>query len=169
RPTAIAALSDGLYLLDRTAGVIVRVPFAGGGGAKAWTTDAASAELKNAVDMASDGQTIWVLLGDGRVRGFVGGAPGQLIATPAIPPIKDATAITTSASSPYLYIADGAQDRIVRVRKADGRIMQVLRPVDGAPPIARVQSLTIDEGKGTLWYVTADGIVTLPVPPLHGE
>ena len=168
RPTAIAALGDALYLLDSGAGVIVRVPLADGTGAKAWTTDVATAELKMAVDMASDGQMIWVLLGDGRVRGFVGGVPAQLIATAAIPPIKEATAIAASPSSPYLYVADGAQGRIVRIRKADGRIVQVLRAADGAPPIMRMQSLTVDERKGMLWYVTADGIVTVSLPPVTG-
>ncbi len=168
RPTAIAALGDGLYLLDSGAGVIVRVPLADGTGAKPWTTDAATAELKTAVDMASDGQMLWVLLGDGRVRGFVGGAPAQLIATAAVPPIKEATAIATSPSSPYLYVADGAQGRILRIRKADGRIVQVLRAADSAPPIVRIQSVTVDERKGTLWYVTADGIVAVPLPPVRG-
>ncbi|MHB8645069.1 MAG: hypothetical protein ACYDAR_04690 [Thermomicrobiales bacterium] len=168
RPTAIVTLGDGLYLLDSAAGVIVRVPLAGGGGAVLWTTGTAIAELKTAVDMTSDGQTIWVLLADGRVRGFVGGVPAQLIATATIPPIKEPTAITSSASSPYLYVADGAEGRIVRIRKADGRIVQILRAAEGAPPMTRVQSLTIDEGKGTLWYVTADGIVTMPLPPVGG-
>ncbi len=168
RPTAITMLSDGLYLLDNTTGAIVRVPFANGNGAQPWTTDAASAELKTAVDMSSDGQTIWVLLGDGRVRGFVGGAPAQLIAAPVIPPLKEPSAIASPASSPYLYLADGAQGRIVRIRKADGRIVQVLRAADGAPPITPIQSLTVDEAKGTLWYVTADGIVTVPLPPVRG-
>lgn len=168
RPTAIVTLGDGLYLLDSAAGVIVRVPFTGGGGAKPWTTDVATAELKTAVDMTSDGQTIWVLLADGRVRGFVGGVPAQLIAAPTIPPVKEPTAIASSASSPYLYIADGAQGRIVRVRKADGRIVQVLQAADGAPSITRVQSLTVDEGRGMLSYVTADGIVTMPLPPVRG-
>jgi len=168
RPTAIVALNDGLYLLDNAMGVIVRVPFADGSGVKPWTTDAATAELKTAVDMASDGQTIWVLLGDGRVRGFVGGAPGQLIATPAVPPITEPTAIAASANSPYLSIADGAQGRILRIRKADGRIVQVLRAADGAPPITRIQSLTVDEDRGMLSYVTADGIGTVPLPPVRG-
>ena len=93
RPTAVAALSDGLYLLDSGVGQIVRVPLANSGGAKSWTNDAAVAELRTAVDMTSDGQTLWVLLADGRVRGFVGGAPAQLIAPAAIPPVKEATAI----------------------------------------------------------------------------
>ncbi|MDQ2785767.1 MAG: hypothetical protein M3Y58_12280 [Chloroflexota bacterium] len=168
RPTAIAMLTDGLYLLDSAAGVIVRVPFTDGSGGKAWTTDAATAELKTAVDMASDGQTLWVLLGDGRVRGFVGGAPAQLIATPAVPPVTEPTAIAASASSPYLYVADGAQERILRIRKADGRIVQVLRAADGAPPIARIQSLTVDEGRGMLSYVTAEEIVTASLPPMRG-
>lgn len=168
RPTAMAALGDGLYLLDTAAGVILRVPYANGNGAQPWTTDAAAAELKTAVDMTSDGQTIWVLLGDGRVRGFVGGAPAQLIAAPTIPPLKEPTAIASPANSPYIYIADGAQGRIVRIRKADGRIMQVLRAADGALPISPMQSLTVNEGKGMLWYVTADGIVTVPLPPVRG-
>ncbi len=168
RPTAIVALNDGLYLLDGAAGVIMRVPFADGSGVKPWTTDAATTELKTAVDMASDGQTIWVLLSDGRVRGFVGGAPAQVIATPAVPPIKEPTAIASPASSPYLYIADGAQGRILRIRKADGLIMQVFRAADGAPPITRIQSLTVDEGRGMLSYVTADEIVTVPLPLARG-
>ncbi|MDQ6603928.1 MAG: hypothetical protein M3Z19_14495, partial [Chloroflexota bacterium] len=168
RPTAIAALGDGLYLLDSGVGVIVRVPLADSTGAKPWTTDAASAELKTAVDMASDGQMLWVLLGDGRVRGFVGGAPAQLIATPAVPPVKEATAIAAPLNSPYLYVADGAQGRILRIRKADGQIVQALRAAEGAPPITRMQSLTVDERKGTLWYATADGIVTVPLPPVRG-
>jgi len=168
RPTAIVALNDGLYLLDSAAGVIVRVPFADGNSVKPWTTDAATVELKTAVDMASDGQTIWVLLGDGRVRGFIGGAPAQLIATPAVPPIMEPTAIVAPVSSPYLYIADGAQGRILRIRKADGRIVQVLRAANGAPPITRIQSVTVDEGKGMLSYVTADGIGSVLLPPIRG-
>ena len=71
--------------------------------------------------MTSDGQTLWVLLADGRVRGFVGGAPAQLIAPAALPPLTAATAVTTSPVSPYLYVADGAQGRILRIRKADGQ------------------------------------------------
>ena len=46
--------------------------------------------------------------------------------------------------------------------------MQVLRAADGAPPIMPMQSLTVDEAHGTLWYVTADGIVTIPLPPVGG-
>ncbi|MGI8854855.1 MAG: hypothetical protein ACR2JW_03810 [Thermomicrobiales bacterium] len=168
RPTAVALLGDGLYLLDSGAGQIVRVPLANGGGAKPWTTDAAAAELRTAVDLTSDGQVLWVLLADGRVRGFVGGAPAQLIAPGALPPLTAATAVTTAASSPYLYVADGAQGRIVRIRKADGKIVQVLRAADGAPPIVSAQSLTVDEPRGTLSYVTADGIITIPLPPVVG-
>jgi hypothetical protein len=119
--------------------------------------------------MTSDGQMLWVLLADGRVRGFVGGAPAQLIAPAAIPPVTAATAVTTSAASPYLYVADGAQGRIVRIRKVDGKIVQVLRAADGAPPIVPVQSLTVDEAHGTLSYVTADGIVAIPLPAVDGR
>jgi hypothetical protein len=168
RPTAVAALGDALYLLDSGAGQIVRVPLASGGAAKPWTTDAAAAELRTAVDMTSDGQTLWVLLADGRVRGFVGGAPAQLIAPVALPPLTAATAVATSPVSPYLYVADGAQGRILRIRKADGKIVQMLRAADGAPPIVPMQSLTVDEARGALSYVTADGIVTVPLPAVNG-
>lgn len=168
RPIAVAMLGDGLYLLDGGAGQIVRVPLGDGGAVKPWTTDAAAAELRTAVDMTSDGQMLWVLLADGRVRGYVGGAPAQLIAPAAIPPVKEVTAVTTAAASPYLYVADGAQGRVLRIRKADGRIVQVLRAADGAPAIVPIQSLTVDERHGTLSYVTADGIVTIPLPPVSG-
>ena len=168
RPTAVAALNDGLYLLDSGVGQIVRVPLTNSGGAKPWTNDAAVAELRTAVDMTSDGQTLWVLLADGRVRGFVDGAPAQLIAPAALPPLTAATAVTTSPNSPYLYVADGAQGRILRIRKADGTIVQVLRAADGALPIMPMQSLTVDEVHGTLSYVTADGIVTIPLLPVNG-
>jgi hypothetical protein len=164
----VATLGDALYLLDSGAGQIVRVPLANGGGAKPWTTDAAAAELRTAVDMTSDGQMLWVLLADGRVRGLVGGAPAQLIAPAALPPLTAATAVTTAANSPYLYIADGAQGRILRIRKVDGKIVQVLRAADGAPPIVPVQSLTVDEGHGTLSYATADGIAAVALPAVKG-
>jgi hypothetical protein len=166
RPNAIVTLGDGLYLLDSGAGLIVRVPLGAGGAAKIWTNDAATAELRTAVDMASDGQTIWALLADGRVRGFVGGAPAQLIPAAAIPPLKEASAITTSAASPYLYVMENGQNRILRIRKSDGRLMQVLRVADGAPQIAAVQGIAVDEGRSALWLVTADGILTVPLPPI---
>ncbi|MCA1725672.1 MAG: hypothetical protein LC748_15770, partial [Thermomicrobia bacterium] len=67
----------------------------------------------------------------------------------------------------YLYIAEGAQGRILRIRKADGRIVQVLRAADGAPPITRIQSVTVDESKGMLSYVTADGIGSVPLPSVR--
>lgn len=168
RPTAIAPLGSALYMLDNAAGIIVRVPVGDGSPAKIWTTDAATAELRTAVDMASDAQMIWVLLADGRVRGFVGGTPAQVFPASTVPPVKDVTAITTNAASPYLYIAENGQNRILRIRKADGRIVQVLRSADGAPPLVGVQSLSVDEGRGTLWYVGADGIVTVPLPPVGG-
>jgi hypothetical protein len=44
----------------------------------------------------------------------------------------------------------------------------VLRAADGAPSIAPMQSLTVDEAHGTLSYVTADGIVTVPLPAVNG-
>lgn len=166
RPNAIVTLGDGLYLLDSGAGLIVRVPLGAGGAAKVWTNDAATAELRTAVDMASDGQTIWALLADGRVRGFVGGAPTQLIPPAAIPPLKEANVITTSAASPYLYVVENGQNRILRIRKSDGRLMQVLRVADGAPQIAAVQGVAIDEGRSALWLVTADGILAVPLPPI---
>ena len=168
RPTAIAPLGDALYMLDAGAGLIARVPLADGSPAKAWTNDAAAAELRSAVDMASDGAAIWVLMADGRVRSYRGGAPGMLIVPDVVPPVDTATAIATSAGSLYLYVAEESQGRILRIRKADGHVVQVLRAADGAAPLSGVQSLTVDEARGKLWLVSADAILTIPLPLVGG-
>jgi hypothetical protein len=124
--------------------------------------------LRTAVDMAADTQTIWVLLADGRVRGYTGGTATQAFTLAPVPVLRDVTALTTVARSPYLYVAENGLGRILRVRKVDGRVVQVLRAVDGAPPLTAIQSMTVDEDGGTLWAVTADGIITVPLPPVAG-
>lgn len=167
RPTALVAFGDGIYLLDTNAGQIIRVPLKDGAAAP-WTNAAATAELRTAVDMTADSQTIWVLLADGRVRGYVGGTAAQSFTLAPMPPLKDLTALATMPRSPYLYVAENGQGRILRVRKVDGRVVQVLRAAEGAPPLTAIQSMTVDEDGGTLWAVTADGIITVPLPPVAG-
>jgi hypothetical protein len=167
RPTALAALGDALYLLDTNAGQIIRVPLKDGT-ATPWTNAAASPELRTAIDMTADSQTLWVLLADGRVRGYIGGTAAQSITLASTPALKDLTALATVPRSPYLYVAENGSGRILRVRKTDGRVVQVLRAADGTPPLVAIQSMTIDEDGGTLWAVTADGIITVPLPPVTG-
>lgn len=168
RPIAVAMANDTLYLLDRVAGAIFRVSLRDNTPAKIWTSEGAVADLKTAVDLTTDGQTIWVLLADGRVRGFAGTTTGTgsvLFMPSTLPPLKGVVAIATSATSQYLYVAEGNGGRILRIRKADGKIMQVLRSTgDPAPGLDSVQSMTVDEAHGTLWCVTADGVVSFLLP-----
>jgi len=168
RPIAVAMANDTLYLLDRVAGAIFRVSLRDNTPAKIWTSEGAVADLKTAVDLTTDGQTVWVLLADGRVRGFAGTTTGtgSVLFTPStLPPLKGVMAIATSATSQYLYVAEGNGGRILRIRKVDGKIMQVLRSTgDPAPRLDAVQSMTVDEAHGTLWCVTADGVVSFLLP-----
>lgn len=171
RPTALVAFGDAIYALDSDVGRIIRVPFRDGGAATPWTGEAVASDLRSAVDMTADTQTIWVLLADGRVRGFVGGTPAQSFTLTAAPALKGVGAMVTTARSPYLYIAEsgpGSLGRILRVRKVDGRVVQIIRAAEGAPPLAAIQSMAVDEATGTLWAVTADGIITTAIPPIAG-
>lgn len=167
RPAAVAFLGDSLYLLDAAAGQIVRVPLKEGAAAKPLTADTLAPELRGAVDLASDGQILWVLLGDGRIRGFAPNGVTAPIALPLVPPLAGPTAMATSASSPYLYIAESGQGRILRVRKSDAKVLQVLAAGDGTPPLTAIQGLSVDEAHGTLWCVTADGVLSVPLPPVQ--
>ena len=171
RPTALVAFGDAIYALDSDAGRIIRAPYRDGGTATVWTGDGVANDLRSAVDMAADTQTIWVLLADGRVRGFVAGTSAQSFTLATTPALKGTAAMTTAARSPYLYIAEGGPGslgRILRVRKVDGRVVQILRAAEGAPPLTAIQSMAVDEAAGTLWAVTADGIITVPLPPVTG-
>lgn len=168
RPIAVTMANDTLYLLDRVAGAIFRVSLRDNTPARMWTSEGAVADLKTAVDLTTDGQTVWVLLADGRVRGFAGTTTGTgsvLFMPSTLPPLRGVAAIATSATSQYLYVAEGNGGRILRIRKADGKIMQVLRSTgDPAPGLDTVQSMTVDEAHGTLWCVTADGVVSFLLP-----
>ncbi len=168
RPTAVSMANDVLYLLDAGAGQIVRVSLRDGTAARIWTNEAAAPDLRGGVDLVADGQTVWVLLADGRVRGFAGGATAtsaQLVPPAALPPLRGVAAITTSAASRYLYVAEATGGRVLRIEKASGRIVQVFRATgDGGVALDAIQGMAVDEARGTLYCVTADGVISFPLP-----
>ncbi len=169
RPAAVAMANDTLYLLDNVAGAIIRVSLRDNTPAKTWTSEGATADLKTGVGLVTDGQTVWVLLADGRVRGFGSNGIGTMLFTPStlatLPPLNGAAAI--SVTNQYLYVAEASGGRILRIRKADGKLVQVLRSTgDPAPGLDTVQSITVDELHSVLWCVTADGVLSFPLPQI---
>lgn len=169
RPTAVTMANDVLYLLDASAGQIVRLSLRDNTPAKVWTNEATVPDLRSGVDLVADGQTVWVLLADGRVRGFTGGAtamPAKLVAATVLPPLRGVTAITSNANSKYLYVMEATGGRILRINKENGRLVQAFRSTgENVPGLDNVQSMAVDEARGVFYCVTADGVLSFPLPP----
>lgn len=146
-----------LYVLDGAAGRILK--FSGGdyeSEPEDWTRGVAAEELKNATDLAIDGN-IYVLQPDGSIMKFFLNNLESLI-QPKIQPAFDSASALVAAESGY-FIVNASDGRIARISE-DGTLLQQFSPRDPGMAINNLKDVVIDESTGIALLLTDEGLYT---------
>ncbi|MDH4208994.1 MAG: hypothetical protein OEV76_08965, partial [Anaerolineae bacterium] len=125
-------------------------------------------DLENALDMAIDGY-IFVLAGRDILK-FSGGARETFTITGLEgQELQNPVAIFTSPDTQHLYIADAGAGRVVQLTKEGAFVGQFLPPRQDAEAFSDLCDLSVDEAKGRLLALTADGLFVASIHQLPSK
>jgi hypothetical protein len=163
---AVDAFELNLYMLATDAGQILKF-HAGSyaGGPENWADGVPEEDVAKAVDLAVDGH-IWALMPDGRILNMFRSRVEAEVEPVYVPPLDDAIAIAALPNSPYLYVLNASDGRIVRLAR-DGRVIQQFTTVADDVVLKHASDFVIDEGTGIAFILADDTIysVRVPAPP----
>lgn len=167
----IGAFDGNLYILEAQYRNIYRFtthPEGKTSDAIDWVNTGSRPDLKQAVDMAIDGN-IYVLLADGRVLTLYLGeiasdiAPSYLLTGQG----DEVKSIVNGAATGYLYVSvvNGKNGRVVAFDRMGKEQYQLELPagfstqgVDVLAPFEQLQAITVNEDSGTLYLINGDAI-----------
>ena len=90
----------------------------------------------------------------------------QSTVTPhAVPPVTNAVALSLQTDRPYVYIAE--RDRILRLERSSGNLVQQFVAGSDAPPFNDIRAFSVDDVLGTAYILNGNALlsVRLPGPP----
>jgi hypothetical protein len=155
---------DRLYVSDDSANQIYR--YAPGQYQEApapWFQPTTQVNLLGTKVMRIDGD-IWLLYNDGKVLRYNGGeqVPFSLDESVALP--ADAVDMYVSQQGDSaLYIADGAEERILFFDKDTGKYLGQFKAAEGRP-LRNLRSIFIDETRSTLFLLTDEALYQQRLP-----
>ncbi len=164
--TAIDVFDFNLYVLDRTAGRILK--YAGGDYASPpedWTGGQASGDLVYGTDMFVDGN-IYVSMIDGRILNFFLSNLNNVYFPEIVPPFEDTEGLTASPNGAFLYIVNASDGRIARL-DWEGNLIQQFVSGSTAASLTGISDIVVNEETGIAFVLVADTMYTtrLPGPP----
>jgi hypothetical protein len=158
-PFRVANYEGNLYVWGVQPGQVLRY-FSGRFGEfpDPWIQNDGGQQFESAVDLAVDGK-IYLLRPNGSVLVFsTNEATGERsfereIATPSLdPPLAATTRFFVSGASPdagFIFLLDGANERVVQIDKLTGELIQQVRARPEAGfDLSRLSGLYVDEGAG---------------------
>lgn len=160
---AAAGQAGNLYVLDNQRRVVWRyVPGPNGyeGVGQEYLNDSAAPELADAVDMAMDG-SLYFLLSDGRIVKYSGGQAQPFAAVVPDAPLRKPTAVFTSPTTRYVYVADSGNSRVVQFTK-EGQYVRQMRAPDGT--MESLRAAFVDEGSRRLYTVAGTRAFVAELP-----
>jgi hypothetical protein len=163
KAVSVESFDGNLYFLEPERGQIVK--FAAGSYAQTpqpWSSTKSTTDLSLALDFTID-RDIYILLSDGRILDYFQGELKTSFAPTTVPPLAGASAITTTEEGRWLYMIDPQDGRIIRVGR-DGNLAGVYKPTDGAQSLVGAKDIAVDEATGTVYVLTAEGVVSVRLP-----
>ncbi len=160
-PVRMVIYTERLYILDPQADTIFRyIPTPEGYTQPPDSYFVTPMNIKGVQDMAIDGY-VYLLFPDGRlVRYFAGEQDSFAVDTAFSQP----TALFTSESNSYLYVADTGNKRIVVLDKENGAFVAQLVPGEGFDAdFGDVQSIFVDEDDKTIYILTQGALWRAPL------
>jgi len=164
---AMAAFEGRLYLLAPSANQVWRYWSRDGGypgQAEPYFSTGAPQSLAGARDLAIDGN-IYVLSGDGEVAKYFDGeaVPFQVAGVPDPSPHFTALVVDPERKDGPVYLADGADGRVVILDSGGGFLAQ-LRASSGL--FRGVHALALDDTGARLFFLAGGGLYVVSLPPL---
>ncbi len=169
KPLRVSSLGPDLLVLDVEANRIVKYAAHGSGYGKAagdYLPPETVVLLQGGQDMAADGQSVYVLLRDGKVLKFWNGLRVAFELRGLKVPLKSSVAIYASPAARWVYLADRGNGRIVELAK-DGTFRREYRPREGMESFGHLEGFCVDEA-GRRLYVLSGGSLYLAVLPQEG-
>ncbi len=166
-PVAFDTYFGNLYVLDAAANQIFRYWSAADGYPNPpdkYFAEGIPVNLSGAVDMAIDG-AIYVLYSNGHIAKFLSGEPQPFEITALDVPLKNPVAIVSpSDETPYLYVADAGNQRIVQLSK-EGQFIAQFKPktANGNIVFDDLRDMFINPDDGKMYILNGE---TLLAPSL---
>lgn len=154
----IASYLNRLYLINITQNqILVGSRFAGGiGNPTAWLDT--PIDMTNASGLAIDGE-IYVGFRNGTVRKFLRGVEQSFAIAELQDPINELSQIWTSETNDALYLLDKNLNRLIKVNKNNGSLIEQLI----FPSLSEITAFSINEDSGTLFLLSGQSIYTAPL------
>jgi hypothetical protein len=126
----LRAFNNNLYMLDSSVGRIIRYqkPLQGGSVEPIeWLEKSSREKPEQVASFAVDGQ-IWILKKDGRIQRYFKGLYQESIHLSIFPELEKPKRLVANSDSPYLYILDPENKRIVIATKFGDLVAQYKSP-----------------------------------------
>jgi hypothetical protein len=168
RPYALSTFDSNMYLLDPGANQIF----------KYWNQQYASEpsrwiaqdgiSIATAIDIGIDG-SIFLLHQDGRLTKYFGGEVVPFTPTRIPLPLSSADAMYMDIDevAEYIYIADGAERRVVQIDREGVFVRQFKLDREREASFAQLADIFVDEMAGKLFYVTGNALYVTDIPPVQ--
>jgi hypothetical protein len=160
---SVESYGRNLYMLAPVDGQILK--FAAGAydsQPEDWTAGLAEDDLRQAVDLSIDGH-VFVLIADGRVHDFFMSRLEGTLTPNVVPALDTPVAVAAAPDSPFVYVLNGSDGRMVRIAR-DGSGIQQFMPDRPDLSLAGAQDFVIDEGSGIAFILAHDAIYTVRLP-----
>lgn len=163
KATAVDSYGGNLYLLEAERGQVVK--YAAGAfnqTPQPWSSTKTNADLNLAIDFTID-KDIYALLSDGRILDLFQGEVNATLNPAIVPPLAGANAITSALDGQWLYLVDGREGRIIRMKR-DGTQISIYKPATGGQSFAGAREIAVDETLNTAYIVTDQGLLSVRFP-----
>ena len=161
QPQIAGSYEGSFYLLDSSLNQLLRYEPDYGGLPEHYFPTPGEVDLAGAVDMAIDGQ-IYILYADGRILKFLGSQPAPFELVGLYEPLRNPTALFTSAEAEFLYVADAGNKRIVQLTK-EGRFLQQFKAGEGEA-LDQLKGLFASETYHRLYFVSGNKLYVTNIP-----
>jgi hypothetical protein len=156
---AVAASGGNLYVLDVKANQVWRY-FPGEGGFDSERTDLLDpADLSSATEIAV-GQDLYVLDARSGIRRFAGKKEAAFTLAGIDTPLVSPASLSVLPGSSRIVVADRGNKRVV-IASAQGVFLQQIV----SPEFTDLRAVSIDEGKGIIYILNGDALLTAPFKP----
>lgn len=154
----MAAYEGNLYVLDAKANQVHRyLPAASGFDSEPASLLSSQTSISSAVAMSVQGD-ISILTDDGKVRRFRNGVDSTLALAGIDRPLSSPASILALPNSDELYIADGANKRVVVIDREGTFRRQLV-----SNSFTDLRSIAIDGQAGQLYVVSGDALLSAPL------
>ena len=116
----LAVYSNNLYFLDKSKSKVVKYSYSN----NTWSPPQLWAESQDGLESISIDGSVWLLNKNNEIKRYYGGKAQQTITLDIFPEVRDLAQVFTSSATPYLYLTEPSQKRIIVLDKNGNVVRQ---------------------------------------------